>query len=72
MEGNTMNPDPVDHFVNDVFIAFEDMAIPVIRFSGDDKNLMAESNPFLAKGGDGEILGVIVLTNDEDFHSDGP
>ena len=49
MEGNTMNPDPVDHFVNDVFIAFEDMAIPVIRFSGDDKNLMAESNPFLAK-----------------------
>ena len=49
MEGNTMNPDPVAHFVNDVFIAFEDMAIPVIRFSGDDKNLMAESNPFLAK-----------------------
>ena len=49
MEGNTMNPDPVDHFVNDVFIAFEDMAIPVIRLSGDDKDLMAEPNPFLAK-----------------------
>ena len=71
-ERHAMDANPMDHFVNDVFIAFEDMAIHVIRLSGDEKNLMAEPNPFLAKRGDGEILGVIVLTNDEDFHSDGP
>ena len=71
-ERHAMDANPMDHFVNDVFIPFENAPVSIVRFPGDNENLVPELHPFLAEGGDGEILGVILLAHDEDFHSDGP
>ena len=63
-----MDANSVDDFIGDFFVSIQDLPIAIVGPSGDDENLMAFLLEPFGHIGDGELLGIVELADDEDFH----
>lgn len=63
-----MDADAVNDFILNPFIAFHDTAQPVIWTTRDDENLVPSLHKTPRDVGNREMLGIVKLADDEDFH----
>jgi hypothetical protein len=58
-----MDPNAIDNFIVDIFIARSDFPIPVIGLSRDNENLVSTADQFFANWSDDNLLWIIILAD---------